>query len=305
MDLLSQGTRDTRDEQIIRSLIQAGAVDTKKESLFGQITHNPKSKLALDLLKYDSKPKFPYRFKQDSKNNEDWLDKKRNTLMVVASLIATMAFQAGTNPPSGVWQDTSTDHRAGYYIMEYNHQNLYHVFLVSNTLGFVSTLSIILLLISGLPFLRHRVFLWILMVIMWIATASMSLTYLVWNRVGLDMVDDSSRGRTHHSAQENIVKATIYSGLITMVKLSFYTSKSRQARVDKQETASKSRQARDGKQESSSKSRQARVDKKETLEQRARTAIDEKHEEMHELERTEKKDKARALPSSSQKTQRL
>ncbi|GKD82404.1 ankyrin repeat-containing domain, PGG domain protein, partial [Tanacetum coccineum] len=183
MDLLSQGTRDTRDEQIIRSLIQAGAVDTKKESLFGQITHNPKSKLALDLLKYDSKPKFPYRFKQDSKNNEDWLDKKRNTLMVVASLIATMAFQAGTNPPSGVWQDTSTDHRAGYSIMEYNHQNLYHVFLVSNTLGFVSTLSIILLLISGLPFLRHRVFLWILMVIMWIATASMSLTYLVWNRV--------------------------------------------------------------------------------------------------------------------------
>ncbi|GJS75869.1 ankyrin repeat-containing domain, PGG domain protein [Tanacetum coccineum] len=98
MDLLSRGTRDTRDEQIIRSLVQAGAVDTKKESLFGQITHNPKSKLALDLLKYDSKPKFPYRFKQDSKNNEDWLDKKRNTLMVVASLIATMAFQAGTNP---------------------------------------------------------------------------------------------------------------------------------------------------------------------------------------------------------------
>ncbi|GJS53113.1 hypothetical protein Tco_0626475 [Tanacetum coccineum] len=37
---------------------------------------------------------------------------------------------------------------------------------------------------------------------------------------------------------------------------SFYTSKSRQARVDKQETASKCRQARDGKQESSSKRRQ-------------------------------------------------
>ncbi|GJW46187.1 hypothetical protein Tco_0077833 [Tanacetum coccineum] len=58
---------------------------------------------------------------------------------------------------------------------------------------------------------------------------------------------------------------------------SFYTSKSRQARVDKQETASKSRQARDGKQESSSKSRQARVDKKETG-GKQETAIDEKAE---------------------------
>ncbi|GJY92793.1 ankyrin repeat-containing domain, PGG domain protein [Tanacetum coccineum] len=184
MNELEEQDKKKKDKEQKEALLISGretqrAVDAKKESLFGQIPRNSKNKSALDLLKYDSKPKFPYRFKQDYKNNEDWLDKKRNTLMVVASLIATMAFQAGTNPPSGVWQDNSTDHMAGYSIMEYNHQNLYHVFLVSNTLGFVSTLSIILLLISGLPFLRHRFFLWILMVIMWIATASMSLTYLV------------------------------------------------------------------------------------------------------------------------------
>lgn len=63
--------------------------------------------------------------------------------------------------------------------MAFNYLNLYHVFLVCNTVGFVATLNVILLLISGLPFSRHRVFLWILMVIMWIATASMALTYLV------------------------------------------------------------------------------------------------------------------------------
>ncbi|GJY58518.1 ankyrin repeat-containing domain, PGG domain protein [Tanacetum coccineum] len=50
MDILSQGPKDTRDQQIIQSLIQAGAVDAKEESLFRQIPHNPKSKLALDLL---------------------------------------------------------------------------------------------------------------------------------------------------------------------------------------------------------------------------------------------------------------
>ncbi|KAK0581299.1 hypothetical protein LWI29_012281 [Acer saccharum] len=38
---------------------------------------------------------------------EDWLTRKRDSLMVVASLIATMAFQDGLNPPGGLWQDQS------------------------------------------------------------------------------------------------------------------------------------------------------------------------------------------------------
>uniref|UniRef100_A0A803NCN1 PGG domain-containing protein n=1 Tax=Chenopodium quinoa TaxID=63459 RepID=A0A803NCN1_CHEQI len=37
-----------------------------------------------------------------------WLEDHRTSLMVVASLIATMAFQVGINPPGGVWQDTKT-----------------------------------------------------------------------------------------------------------------------------------------------------------------------------------------------------
>uniref|UniRef100_A0A803LBL8 PGG domain-containing protein n=1 Tax=Chenopodium quinoa TaxID=63459 RepID=A0A803LBL8_CHEQI len=36
-----------------------------------------------------------------------WLEEQRTSLMVVASLIATMAFQVGINPPGGVWQDTN------------------------------------------------------------------------------------------------------------------------------------------------------------------------------------------------------
>uniref|UniRef100_A0A803LBK9 PGG domain-containing protein n=1 Tax=Chenopodium quinoa TaxID=63459 RepID=A0A803LBK9_CHEQI len=37
-----------------------------------------------------------------------WLEDHRTSLMVVASLIATMAFQVGINPPGGVWQDSKT-----------------------------------------------------------------------------------------------------------------------------------------------------------------------------------------------------
>uniref|UniRef100_A0A803NEM1 PGG domain-containing protein n=1 Tax=Chenopodium quinoa TaxID=63459 RepID=A0A803NEM1_CHEQI len=36
-----------------------------------------------------------------------WLEEHRTSLLVVASLIATMAFQVGINPPGGVWQDTT------------------------------------------------------------------------------------------------------------------------------------------------------------------------------------------------------
>uniref|UniRef100_A0A803NCF1 PGG domain-containing protein n=1 Tax=Chenopodium quinoa TaxID=63459 RepID=A0A803NCF1_CHEQI len=39
------------------------------------------------------------------KKDRAWLEDQRTSLMVVASLIATMAFQAGINPPGGVWQD--------------------------------------------------------------------------------------------------------------------------------------------------------------------------------------------------------
>ncbi|KAJ9538145.1 hypothetical protein OSB04_030878 [Centaurea solstitialis] len=183
MSLLAQGPRDMKDQQILRSLTRAGVAGAKTEGFFSQFPQNQRTKTGLDGLKHYKKPSSSASIlKKDSKNRDDWLDKKRNTLMVVASLIATMAFQAGTNPPSGVWQETSTaepPHVAGYAVMAYNHQTLHHIFLVSNTLGFVSTLSIILLLISGLPFLRHRVFVWILMVIMWIATASMTITYYV------------------------------------------------------------------------------------------------------------------------------
>ncbi|KAH9624408.1 hypothetical protein KSS87_007776, partial [Heliosperma pusillum] len=45
------------------------------------------------------------------------LDGQRNGLMVVASLIATMAFTIGVNPPGGAWQDNNDGHDAGTAIM--------------------------------------------------------------------------------------------------------------------------------------------------------------------------------------------
>lgn len=116
---------------------------------------------------------------------EDWLAKKREALMVVASLIATMAFQAGTNPPGGLWQDDSSAgsapaslHNAGESIMAYKHGNDYALYLYYNTVGFLASLSIVLLLVTGLPFTR-RLFMWVLTVIMWVAITAMALTFRI------------------------------------------------------------------------------------------------------------------------------
>ena len=119
------------------------------------------------------------------KQHAVWLEKEKQTLMVVASLIAAMTFQVGTNPPDGLWKkhpipmnatdaidpdviepaskDSTVDYSSEFYIW--------------NTVAFISSLSIILLLTSGLP-IRRRFFMWILMVIIWIAISASAGSYL-------------------------------------------------------------------------------------------------------------------------------
>ncbi|KAK0572106.1 hypothetical protein LWI29_026232 [Acer saccharum] len=124
----------------------------------------------------------------DEKKN-DWVDKMGSALMVVASLIATMAFQVAVNPLGGVWQDNisqsggsppgslgSRPHTAGKSIFADTDPALYSLFLIYDTTGFLASLGSILLLISGLP-IGCKFFVWILMVIMWIAVTAMAFTY--------------------------------------------------------------------------------------------------------------------------------
>uniref|UniRef100_A0A803LBL4 PGG domain-containing protein n=2 Tax=Chenopodium quinoa TaxID=63459 RepID=A0A803LBL4_CHEQI len=95
--------------------------------------------------------------------------------MVVASCIATLSFQVGMNPPGGVWQDND-GHEAGTSIMAYDkHGDFYSIIQVSNTIGLMSSLSVILLLISGLPCKKYFVF--VLRVTLWIAVTASATTY--------------------------------------------------------------------------------------------------------------------------------
>ncbi|XP_058180624.1 uncharacterized protein LOC131299078 [Rhododendron vialii] len=79
-----------------------------------------------------------------------WQKNKNETLLIVSSLIATMAFQVGLNPPGSVWQDNSV-YEAGKSITAYHYPFWYPILMYVNTAGFLLSLTTILLLIMALP----------------------------------------------------------------------------------------------------------------------------------------------------------
>lgn len=119
---------------------------------------------------------------QEGKSEEGkrkWQDKMHETLLVVATLLATMTFQANITPPGGLWQEDKDGHIAGESIMAYKFSDEYKNFLTCNTISFIASLSIILLFISGLPLKRHRITTWIPMLIMWVAISFAAATYAI------------------------------------------------------------------------------------------------------------------------------
>ncbi|KAG4169707.1 hypothetical protein ERO13_A12G098000v2 [Gossypium hirsutum] len=87
----------------------------------------------------------------------------RNIMLIVATLIASVTFQAGVNPPGGVWQDGVRAGRAIYA----SQPGDYRVFLIADTLSLSASMFVITSLTHGFPFQLEIV----------IATISMIFTY--------------------------------------------------------------------------------------------------------------------------------
>ncbi|KAJ6400457.1 hypothetical protein OIU84_015997 [Salix udensis] len=107
--------------------------------------------------------RFQYDKERDSPSDA------RNVLLVIATLIASVTFQAGVNPPGGVWQDDGGGkalHAPGSAIYA-SRKNPYYVFLLSNTLALSAAILVITSLTYKFPFHFE----------IWVATASMMITY--------------------------------------------------------------------------------------------------------------------------------
>ncbi|KAJ0052793.1 hypothetical protein Pint_00073 [Pistacia integerrima] len=96
MDLLDNTPMDNPNDVRLKEILQfAGALGT--ETPHNTLIKNPKPSTGVskDWIKY-----FQFQMERDSPSDT------RNTLLVVAALIATVTFQAGINPPSSFILDT-------------------------------------------------------------------------------------------------------------------------------------------------------------------------------------------------------
>ncbi|CAD6339534.1 unnamed protein product [Miscanthus lutarioriparius] len=77
-----------------------------------------------------------------------WFKEMRGWLMVLATVAASVTYQAGLNPPGGFWQDDKEHQIAGNPVLRDKHWSRYMIFYYSNATAFVTSLVIMVLLMS-------------------------------------------------------------------------------------------------------------------------------------------------------------
>jgi hypothetical protein len=77
-----------------------------------------------------------------------WLKEMRGWLIVLATLAASVTYQAGLNPPGGFWQDDNRRHTAGNPVLHDRVLKRYLTFYYFNATAFATSLVIIILLLN-------------------------------------------------------------------------------------------------------------------------------------------------------------
>ena len=82
----------------------------------------------------------------DGKKHDDDVNKIRDCIQLLATLAATIAYQAGLDPPGGVWSEDGAGHSVGDPILLTTHPGRFKVFFYFNSAAFVASLVIMVML---------------------------------------------------------------------------------------------------------------------------------------------------------------
>ncbi|XXG57426.1 hypothetical protein AAC387_Pa03g4585 [Persea americana] len=94
LDILSQGPSDYGDMDISHLLSDAGCNTNRRTQQNSSPTNARKKRW------------MPRSWGRRHKKGENWYQEKHNTLLLVATSIATVTFAAGLSPPGGVWGES-------------------------------------------------------------------------------------------------------------------------------------------------------------------------------------------------------
>ncbi|KAK1605839.1 hypothetical protein QYE76_029512 [Lolium multiflorum] len=95
-------------------------------------------------------PRSRHADKANTGNKNEGIEKAKSLILLLATLAATITYQAGMNPPGGVWQDDDPErhYKAGDPILFFTNAKRYKVFFYCNSTAFVASLVVILMVQS-------------------------------------------------------------------------------------------------------------------------------------------------------------
>ncbi|XP_024318010.1 uncharacterized protein LOC112271949 [Brachypodium distachyon] len=91
----------------------------------------------------------------DNASAREALDKARSLVLLLATLAATITYAAGLDPPGGLWEDNSGGHMAGDPILLTTKATRFKVFFYCNSVAFVASLVVIILVQKELLVKHH------------------------------------------------------------------------------------------------------------------------------------------------------
>ncbi|XP_037497484.1 ankyrin repeat-containing protein BDA1 [Jatropha curcas] len=172
LDLLDQCPRDFKSLQIQDILIKAG-IRIAAELISSNNTLPPEPQQPRAIALASTAEMKRSRFEKCMKHLQYNLEETRGALMIVATVIATMTFQAAMNPPGGVWQQDFVDVsggsacnksnicEAGTSVLAYAYPDRYIYYITSNSIAFAASFTVIALIVGGFP-LKNKFCVWLL-----------------------------------------------------------------------------------------------------------------------------------------------